>query len=216
MKNESLPIKPCIPSCWQPGDAILLRGVWHKMICFAIPARIVQDTPGLTAFYWSAGTPNKNYPRKFDALEFLHLDHIDLKDGFWTRTDVLLLIPPEAAHAVYAMWETGTRVLRCWYVNLQAPLQRTSLGYDTMDYLLDIVISPDLTSWCWKDEDQFDDAISVGLFSEAEALAIRREGERVLVGMGEATSLFTQGWDNWQPPADWTTPSIPPNWDNIE
>ena len=70
-----------------------------------------------------------------------------------------MLAIPAAAHSVYVMWETGRTELRCWYVDLQEPLRRTTLGFDTMDHLLDIVISPDQSAWRWKDEDEFEEAV---------------------------------------------------------
>lgn len=42
---------------------------------------------------------------------------------------------------------------QCWYVNFQHPYLRTPSGFDTLDLLLDLVITPDLSQWRWKDED---------------------------------------------------------------
>jgi hypothetical protein len=62
-----------------------------------------------------------------------------------------MLAVPGAAHSVYAMWEAGNKNLRCWHINLSEPLRRTSIGFDSMDYLLDVVANPDRSEWRWKD-----------------------------------------------------------------
>jgi hypothetical protein len=41
---------------WNPGDAILLRGVWNNLIWYACPVRVVRDTSSLIALFWRAGT----------------------------------------------------------------------------------------------------------------------------------------------------------------
>ena len=46
-------------SRWKPGDTVVLRGVWRNRLWWASAATVVQDTPGLLALYWQAGTPEK-------------------------------------------------------------------------------------------------------------------------------------------------------------
>ncbi|MBV8715140.1 MAG: YgaC family protein [Chloroflexi bacterium] len=82
-----------------------------------------------------------------------------------------------------------------WKINLQAPLRRTPLGFDSWDHLLDLWVMPD-GSWSWKDEDELEEAVDLGLFSEAEARAIRAEGERVI---GRLDGLIPTGWERWRP-----------------
>ncbi|MDX6428935.1 MAG: hypothetical protein QOE54_1301, partial [Streptosporangiaceae bacterium] len=42
-----------------------------------------------------------------------------------------------------------------WYINFQRPYRRTQLGVDTFDLFLDLVVNPDLSSWVWKDEEEY-------------------------------------------------------------
>jgi predicted RNA-binding protein associated with RNAse of E/G family len=128
---------------------------------------------------------------------------------------VLMLATPGAAHSVYAMRETGQTRLRCWYVDLQEPLRRTAIGFDTMDHLLDIVTSPDRSEWRWKDEDEFQEAVAIGVYSPEEARAIRAEGERVIELLRTGQPPFCDGWDRWSPPAEWKIPQLPDGWDRI-
>jgi hypothetical protein len=199
---------------WKAGDVIVLRGVWHHKIRFAGAVIIVQDTSQLIAMYWQAGTPNR-IPAKRPAPRDLLSNELDIIPSQWTDTDVLMLVTPCASHAIYVMWETGQKKLRCWYVDLQEPLRRTSLGFDTMDQLLDVVIYPDQSAWQWKDEDEFEEAIAIGVYSAEEAQAIRAEGEKVIRQFLAGQSPFCDGWENWSPPAEWDIPDMPEGWDNL-
>ena len=44
-----------------------------------------------------------------------------------------MLVKPGAAHSVELLWNAETGQFLCWYINLQEPLRRTPLGFDTMD-----------------------------------------------------------------------------------
>lgn len=200
---------------WTPGDPIVLRGAWRQKLWWALPVTVVQDTLDLIALYWPTGTCNKLPRKRLVPQDLLSTEQLDLVDGAWTKTDVLMLATPGAAHAVSAMWEEGHASFRCWYIDLQEPLRRTSIGFDTRDHLLDIVTSPDRSEWWWKDEDEFREAEEIGVYSAEEARAIRTEGERVIELMREGRSPFCDGWERWSPPADWGIPDLPAGWDNL-
>jgi hypothetical protein len=100
-------------------------------------------------------------------------------------------------------------------VNLQEPLRRTRLGFDSMDQLLDLVISPDLSTWHWKDEDEFNEAVALGVYSSEDARAIRAEGEGVIARLQARQSPFYDGWENWCPPAEWGLPPLLDGWDDL-
>ena len=197
------------------GDVIVFRGVSQKKIWYALPMFVVQDTQSLITLYWPAGTrgkwrmtPSGERVTPRDVI----LTPMDLIDRTWDKTDVLMLITPGAAHAVYVMWENGQKNLLCWYINLQDPIRRTPIGFDTSDQILDIVFSPDKSSWQWKDEDQLEEAVAVGIFTDEEAHLIRAEGERVIRLIGENQTPFCDGWEKWSPPTDWNVPKLPDDW----
>jgi hypothetical protein len=127
---------------WSPGTPLVLRGAGFGNLWWAMPVILVQDRPDLIALYWQAGTRWKDVRRHATALELLASSKADPVDQVWEQTDVLMLAVPGESHAVWVMWEHGQTVLRCWYVNLESPLFRTPIGFDTMDHELDIVISP--------------------------------------------------------------------------
>ena len=148
--------------------------------------------------------------------DLLSEQSLPLVESHWVNTDVLMLIPPTASHAVNVMWETGQRRFLCWYVNLQAPLHRTKIGFDTDDYILDIVIQPDCRTWRWKDGDEFDEAVSLGVYTTEQARKIRAEGEAVIQHAQAGLSPFCDGWERWSPPEDWPIPNFPQGWDKMD
>ena len=201
---------------WNTGDVIVFRGVGKKGIWYALPVFVIQDTPGLIAVYWPAGTQGKwrmKSPGAKVMPQDILLTPMELMDHTWNKTDVLMLITPGAAHAIYLMRDEVHKNLLCWYVNLQDPVRRTSIGLDTGDHILDIVFTPDQSSWQWKDEDQFEEAVSLGIFTKEEALMIRKEGERVIRLIHENQTPFCDGWEKWSPPPHWDIPKLPAEWE---
>ncbi|WP_062107480.1 DUF402 domain-containing protein [Bacillus niameyensis] len=196
-----------------PGDQVVLRRVWHDKICRVTAATVVQDTSELIVLYWGPGYPLKvmQNPLKGNADK----SSDDLRDVTWGEVDVVMLATPGAGHAVYAMRNEEESNIGCWYINLQEPLLRTPIGFDTMDYLLDINVSPDRSEWYWKDETDFADAVQSGKISPAKAQAIRAEGERAIKLLQEGPSTFYDGWANWFPPKDWEIPKLPLDWEKI-
>jgi hypothetical protein len=198
---------------WEIGQAITLRGVWRQRIWWAGPARVAIDSADLVALYWPAGTRSKQAQGR---LAMLAPSNLVLVDHVWKDTDVLMLSAPGESHSIWAMWETGTSKLTCWYVNLEEPLRRTSIGFDSMDFLLDIVIRLDRSAWHWKDEDEFETLTQAGIFTSAEARSIREEGLRAIHKLETNQSPFCDGWEHWRPPANWTIPVLTPGWENID
>ncbi len=199
---------------WSPGDIILMRGVMKGKLWWACPAYVVQDTPELLAWYWPAGTPTYSPIRRPTVQDEIE-NRIELAPRNWTDNDVLSLNIRGSAHSIELMWIAGTQNVRCWYVHLQEPLRRTKIGIDTMDQILDIVISPDRKTWRWKDEDEFSEAGTTGLYPPAKVKSIRMEGERVIGMLNANATPFCDGWENWRAPAEWTTPTFPDGWEKF-
>jgi len=199
---------------WIFGDTILLRGILKGKLWWACPAYVVQDTDDLIALYWPVGTPTRSPVRRPTVEDELY-NRIELEDRNWTDHDVLSLNTPGGGYSIDLMWQAGTRNLRCWYVHLQEPLRRNRLGFDTMDQMLDIVISSDKLHWSWKDEDEFSEAERIGVYSPGLVKSIREEAERVINLLESDSSPFCDGWEAWIPPVEWRTPRFPAGWDTL-
>ena len=205
-------------SPWAAGQPVLLREVRQGQVWSAKPVTVVRDAPDLVALWLAPGTRWKQ-PRCPDggrvAVVDVRNDSWVLTDAVWTDGGTLILHVPGAAHTLLGFWNEGHDALLTWYINLQAPLRRTLLGFDTLDHILDIVVSPRRDSWSWKDEDAFTEAQSRGLIRQEKACAIRAEGERALRLVLAGESPYTAQWDRWVPDPTWPVPTLPPGWETV-
>jgi hypothetical protein len=196
------------------GESATLRGVGSKVF-WAFPTIVVQDAPDLIVLYMPAGVQGKNVDHKPATSELFSANTINIIDFQWKRTDVLMFIVPDEGFSTYLMWETGTKILDCWYVNLQEPVCRTSIGFDTKDNMLDIVISPDMSTWRWKDDDEFVAAQKVGFYSPEKAQEIWAEGERAIKLITKERRDLYKKWKMWQANPEWELPILSPDWQKL-
>lgn len=201
---------------WDYGDVVALRYVPSGSARWIKPVRVVEDTAGCVALYLAADTPLKKpvhrhtgeqINRRLSYIERFSIDWV-LGDGVWADNAVLMLTRPGTAHSFWAFWRGHDWTFLGWYVNFQDPLRRTDSGVDTADHVLDLVIDPDLRSWRWKDEDEFEEACSVGRFTDAERTAIAREREAVVAIVRSRSWPLDVAWSTWQPDPAWTVPTL--------
>ena len=202
---------PSLPAGLGPRlTTALLRFLYRDRPRFVMPHVLVEETPELAVLYVAPGTRGRRPVRAFigdpGQLRTMRWDHVE---HVWTGTHALRLLRPGAAHCVYLFWAGADWAFQGWYVNLQEPYARSRLGFDTRDHALDIVVEPDGT-WRWKDEDDLELATRFGMFTPAEAAAIRADGERVL-----AEWPFPTGWEEWRPDPSWPLPALPAGWDAV-
>jgi hypothetical protein len=200
---------------WSTGENATLRGVGSKVF-WAFPTIVVQDEPDLIALYMPAGVLGRNVTHKPTTEELFAPLEIKVVECTWQRTDVLMLIVPSEAFSTYIMWEAGTKNVDCWYVNLQEPIQHTSIGFDTMDNTLDIVINPDMSEWKWKDDDEFGEAQKVGFYSKEKAGEIWHAGERAVRLITLERRSYYEKWTTWQADPKWEIPTLSPLWDRMD
>jgi hypothetical protein len=204
---------------WTCGDQIVLRFHWGDTPAWVEPVTVVEDSLECIALYLAMDTLIKRpvgedglpIPR-FQSYESQDRISWRLGDGRWREHSVLWLARPGAAHAIGLFWRGTEREFVGWYGNLQAPLVRTPVGFDSTDHVLDVDIAPDRT-WVWKDEDEFAVVQRREQISSAEAAAIRAEGERVIAALEQGTWPFDGGWEQWQPDPAWPVPTFPKGWD---
>lgn len=211
-----------------PGSVVVLRQTGHHHtpigspethrvgITYAWPYRLIEASPELIALHMPVGT---RIPR-FDLSDhdhqldsFVHGSHPSLE---FRRGDVLRLKEPGSLHSVWLHWSTGPeRAFLGWYVNIEAPWIRTSIGFDTSDLAVDVLIAPDgeLTV---KDEDQLDDWTAVGVFTPAERIRIKAEVALVIGKVRAAAWPFDGAWSTWRPESEsMPLPVAPDGWERI-
>ncbi len=198
-----------------PGQTILHRipfiddaGRFPPAITDVKPMVVVEDTPELVSLYLPAGTPTilavplqPGQPRPWLQGEW------KLVRSSWDRWNTLFLMVPGDWHAIWVMWTPEFEFLG-WYVNLQEPLDRTRIGFDSRDLWLDIVVAPGC-SWRWKDEDEVERVVERGVLQRATADRARAEGLSVIQRIEARAWPFVDDWLDWRPDPVWPAPTLP-------
>jgi hypothetical protein len=199
-----------------PGETIVERHVMFNAVVVARPQIVVADDGDVLASFLPIGT--KHYGPIF-ADRAKAVDEFTsgtMKWGIreWVDHDVLILVRPGDAYSAQAFWNAEGRFV-CWYINLQEPMRRTDLGYDSRDGTLDLIVGEDLATWMWKDEHELAAGVEIGLHTAEEAEQIRAAGEAV-IGLVERGETWWGDWRDWTPPdPSWPIPSLPDGWDTV-
>lgn len=190
---------------------VVFRSIYHGRVVYAMTGRLLAET---ATHLITATVPGDDFAvlltgDRMQAIADLVTGGAPLERTTWHTHRVVWLTPHTGAYALGHFFYGQTGRFKGYYVNLQAPATRTSIGLDSLDQVLDVVVAPD-GSWRWKDEDELEFAVSLGVFSPDEAARIRGEGERVIAAL---PSLLPTGWEDWQPDPDWLPVPLPPGWD---
>lgn len=197
---------------FEPGEPIVLRETLRGRLWRAWPATVVAD-----------GDPRMLFiPR---GVEWLAPEgghdawiHGKASGADWSlrrrraEHHVLSFSWPGEGAAVLHLWDEAW-VPRCWYLNVEAPLRRFELGFDTFDHDLDIVVEPDRSSWRWKDEEDVAEGIRLGVYTIEDAARFRREAKRGLRRLLDREPPFDREWRDWRPDPSWPFPELPEGWD---
>lgn len=196
---------------WAAGDVVVLRETWRGRVFEARPAIVVVDRADHRAFYIPPGAILKSPVDGSGTVLRLPHGRWSLADRRRGPTHWLSFAWPDVSHAALLRWDEEGTFLG-WYVNLQTPLAQTGVGFDFTDHFLDLIVDPDGT-WSWKDEDELDDAITRGLFTEDDAAWFRYWGERAVEHVLLREPPFDEDWSSWRPDPAWAEPILPEDWD---
>ena len=198
---------------FEPGETIALRQTWDGRIWTARPATVVEDAPDQTMLFIPSGTswmaPFHDEQRlkipqtEFELAPLRYEEEIHVLSFSWPDTwyAVLLFLRPDgSAHS--------------WYVNLEEPLRRTELGFDTLDHEHDVIVELD-GSWRWKDEDDLAEAIRRGVIPAEDEPRMRADGERAVRRILDREPPFDRDWMAWRPDPSWPAPILPEGWDRV-
>ncbi|HYG72601.1 MAG TPA: DUF402 domain-containing protein [Actinomycetota bacterium] len=201
-----------------PGTSIALRETLRGAVWAARPAIVVRDDEELQMFFlpignrwFAADTRDRDdlIRTKATAAEWR------LTARTWTDLHVLSFAWVDAGHAVLHFWDEDW-VSRGWYINVQRPLRRFAVGFDTLDEDLDVVIEADRSSWRWKDEDDVALARELGLYTAEDAQRFHVEGARGRDRVLRREPPFDEDWPEWRPDPSWPMPRLPDGWDVLE
>ncbi|HUF54613.1 MAG TPA: DUF402 domain-containing protein [Dehalococcoidia bacterium] len=188
---------------WAYGERIELREVWRGKTWEVRYGFVIEDSDELLAVYT---------PPSMQAIVATLGDgkRLRLPPRAWQMEEAtvpadrrfLALHPPGHNHTILAIWDADWQML-CWYINLETNAQRNGAGFEYEEHVLDVVVEPDMSSWRWKDEDELEEAISLGHFTAEEAAEFRAEGERALDWLVARRAPYDRPWEEWRAPAEW-------------
>ena len=204
---------------WNYGDVVTLRWRRKPPLDVAMPVRVVEDSDEVTMLYTMVGTPMKVEATADGTVMQRRLgsfvDRQKMTRGFadwtWTQNHTLMIQRPGSMRSTWLFWRGDTGTFNYYYVNLQAPLTRTTVGFDSADYVLDLVVKPDF-SWEWKDVDEFADARTAGVMPAELLDAVQRTGDETIPIIETRGWPFDAGLETWRPDPAWEIPELPENW----
>jgi predicted RNA-binding protein associated with RNAse of E/G family len=197
---------------WASGETVALRYIRYGQVRRASPHLVVRDDGDLVVLHIPVGAQAKTAVSDGPATGPIRGQadrEWELQDLTWHSYRVLRLMRWGERHSLELFWHEESDEFAGWYVNLQEPLRRSPVGFDTDDLVLDIWVEPNGV-WEWKDEDELEEAVRLGRFTPAEAAAVRAEGERVI-----AARPWPTGWEDWKPDPSWPVPELPEGWDVV-
>jgi hypothetical protein len=190
---------------WRRGDVVVHRDVIDGKPWLARPVYVVEDTDALLVTYLPEGAPLAYLPDS---------DHPWYPRAAWLGSGVLELRRPGDAYSVVHFWRGESGAFTCWYVNLEEPFRRTTIGFDCGDQELDIVVVPD-GSWSFKDWDLLDEHVACGRYSAELVATIRAEGLRIGAELDAGAQWWDDRWVTWKPDPTWIAPALADGWRDV-
>ena len=140
---------------WKPGQQIFQQDLWGGYLLTSRPVTVVSDTANSLALYSHPSVPLRSgVMRNRSAMRLS--ERIDrwmemavagvgpLEERVSAETHILTLTPENSWRSVWLFWNLEWQT-RTWYINFQAPIERTTRGILLQDYALDIAVKPDLS-----------------------------------------------------------------------
>jgi predicted RNA-binding protein associated with RNAse of E/G family len=198
---------------FKPGQVIVHRDLFRGAVWYARAETVAEDTTARALLYWGPGAEvHHPFSRKRDLPLRIPLEEWTLKAETWHSYHVLCHWRPGDRYTVWLFWNADGWGFEGWYINLQSPFERTRLGFDTTDDILDIEVEPD-GEWAWKDEDELEESVRLGLISEQASQSIRENGLHAVERMSSGAEPFSAEWIAWRPDSRWPTPRLLVGWE---
>lgn len=199
---------------WPRGASVALRSRPQGNVGHTFPAIVVRDSPSLIVLFQPSGTTCKRRRGRRGGPNGRNLLVWDgsYVDVVFDRATMHAWVPDDH---YWVIRRTGSR-FEGWYINLAPPWRRTSIGFDTLDQILDVEPAADLSSWRWKDEDELGWAVQTGRCPRGEAEDIRRHGEDAVARITTRAMPFHEDWADLEPDPGWSVPSLPTGWERVD
>jgi len=213
---------------FEVGQTVVRRDVWRGQVWSEQALRVVEDSgsllvtaccPGAEALWpalYAKARADGQLSARAEAFDAMAAGRWQMAPAVWQDTDLLLWKPPADWFSINAFFDSdssGRRRLRNWYINFERPAHRIPGGFDTFDLAVDLVITPDLAAWRWKDEDEYAHARRLGIVSDLEHRAVALARSRALAMLEDRAGPFAEAdrWASWRWDQAWPMPRLPPS-----
>ncbi len=179
----------------------MIRNVFQGRVQTVFPSIVVVDSPELVVTWLPLETPVLNGvtdpSAEYDggkghmSAETMAAKQWNMAERNWHTSGTLRIKNPRLMWSLWVFWDPEMTEVRSWYINIDATYKRTSIGFDTWDMFLDVVVQPDRKTWRYKDEDEFAEVIETGIFTEFEAQEVRDAAAHALQIVAETGSRST-------------------------
>ncbi len=206
---------------FQMGSTVVRRDTLDGLIWTAAPHRVLADSgdelvlacwPGiemLAPTTWTEWLRTGDASVRQRAIPNLAARRWELERWTWRDTSVRSRFGAGDYWSVH-QFRGPDRDAAHWYVNFELPARRTSIGIDSFDLLVDLVVDPDSLAYRWKDEDEYEHGRRLGLISDAVHARVDEARQAVLALVLARRGPFAQGWPDWRPDPGWPVPVLPP------
>lgn len=164
-------------------------------------------TKGFAPSTWVAWLNTGDPSFREQALPNLAARSWALSPWTWQSTISLRQVVADRWFAVTAFFDADGHEFKGWYVDFERPPLRRHFGIDTRDLFIDLIVNPDF-SLRWKDEEEYERAIALGLMSEAERGHIEDARAEALELVG-SRELQQGAWHDWRLDDLWDPPILP-------
>ena len=204
---------------FEAGATAIRRDVLDGKVFSAAPHRVLGDTgaqlrlaywPGIAArspSTWTAWLRTGDDSVRKQALPQLAARSWQLDDWVWRDTGRLSWFGVDEWFSLHRFFDLAGRPMN-WYVNFERPLARTATGVDTFDLMLDLVAAPDLSSWRWKDEDEYAYGRRLGVIGDDEHRQVEAARERAVALVESRGGPLGEHWSSWRADPGWPLPVL--------
>ncbi|MHA7984959.1 DUF402 domain-containing protein [Rathayibacter sp. CAU 1779] len=207
---------------WTRGDVIVLRNVTdadpghhEQHVGYAHTARVITDDD-LVVLY----QPPKTLHRERGGERSGPRGRNMVRGGWdgthtereWRGDGVVYVHRPSEPWSVWRWVDADGVWSSHFYVNFERPWTRTRLGFDTEDWVLDLVVTGQEHDVTVKDADELEWCVRAGTMSVEVAELARRSAAEMTEVAARGGWPFGADWSEWLPDAMWRAEPLPADW----
>ncbi|MEP6479917.1 MAG: DUF402 domain-containing protein [Rhodoglobus sp.] len=193
-----------------------LRWLYESRVESAHPCLVIEDSEQAIALFEPSGALGAHTLRAKGGPRGRNLVAGDTTPGFaasgWFGDGVLRVHRQGQDWSVWRWPNVDGTWSKNWYVNLEEPWKRTAIGFDTEDWILDLIVLHDFAV-VRKDEDEFEWAEQCGRFDAEHIARIRRAAADATTAVHARAWPFDADWSAWLPPVGAPLPTLLDGWD---